>query len=102
MSLVPDLSYTGRHEMLTDGWMAAYRVKLMNFFTLNSAVTAAHGAASGHSADPFIREKSMDNLTGRRMKWPFSVVTSSIARTSVAPEVATVYSDENRSNHFVT
>lgn len=102
MGVVPGLSYTWWHEMLTDGWMAAYRVKFMNLFTLNSAATAPHGTASGHSPDPFSREKPMDNVTGRRMKWPFSVATSSVAATSAAPEVAIVYSDENRSNHFVT
>lgn len=102
MDVVPGLSYTGLHEMLTDGLMAAYRVKPMNLFTLNSAATAAHGTASGHAHDPFSREKPMDNLTGRRMKWPFSVVTSGAAKASAAPEAAIVYSEENRSNHFVT
>lgn len=96
------MSYTGRHEMLTDELMAAYRVKHMNLLSLNSAATVAHGTASVHSPDPFSREKPMDNLPGRRMKWPFSVVTSSVARPSEAPEVAIVYSDKNRSNHFIT
>ena len=102
MDVVPGLSYTGLHEMLTDGLMAAYRVKPMNLFTLNSAVTAGHGTASGHVHDPFSREKPMDNLTGRRMKWPFAVVTPSAAKASAAPEAAIVYSEENHTNHFVT
>jgi hypothetical protein len=88
--------------MLTDGLMAAYRVKSMNPFTLNPAVTVAHGTASGHEPDPSSREKPMESLTGRRMKWPFSVALSRAARTSAAPEADMVYSDESGPGRFVT
>jgi hypothetical protein len=88
--------------MLTDGLMAANRVKLMNVFDLKPELTVLHGMTSSGAAEPFGREKPMVNLTMRRMKWPFSVAPSSIAKAPAAPEANLVYPDEGSPSCFVT
>ena len=88
--------------MLTDGFLTAYRVRAMNVFTLNPASTAPHGTASSGSSEPLGREKAMDSLPGRRMKWPFSVAASSVGRARVNLDAGMDCSNDSDLVRFVT
>lgn len=88
--------------MLTDVWTVAYKVKFMNFLALNSTLTAPYSAAPSSSAEPFSREKLMDAMPGRRIKWPFSVAVSSVAKASAKPDAGVVYSDDSGAGRFIT
>ena len=82
--------------------MTAYKVEFMNFFALNSASTAAHGATLSISAEPFGREKLTDGLPGRRMKWPFSVAVPSADGVSAQPRAGVANADDSDTRRFVT